>query len=56
MYVLQMTITGNATAVQLLKTALQNNVSSDSTQGDANLTSAFVLANQTFVGTSALKV
>lgn len=51
-----MTITGNATAVQLLKTALQNNVSSDSTQGDANLTSAFVLANKTFVGTSVLKV
>ena len=55
-YVLQMTITGNATAVQSLKTALQSNVSFDNTQGDSNLTSAFVLANQTFVGTNALKV
>ncbi|KAG0568493.1 hypothetical protein KC19_6G023200 [Ceratodon purpureus] len=51
-----MTITGNATAVQSLKTALQSNISFDNTQGDSNLTSAFVLANQTFVGTNALKV
>ena len=56
-YVLQITITGNASTVQPLKNALQNSVSVDNAQGNANLTSAFALADQTFTGGSAaLKV
>jgi hypothetical protein len=55
-YLLHITITGDATAIQPLKTALQNDTAFDNAQGGSNLTSAFDLANQTFVRGDALKV
>lgn len=49
-------ITVGANGISSLKTALQDSVSPDASQGSSNLTSAFILANQTFAATSALKV
>jgi len=52
-FTLQMTV--NATNLQTLKNALQPLVP-DSTQGASNLTAGFVVANQIYQNSIALKV
>lgn len=54
LHVSQITVASNNLA--LLKSALQGNVTFDISQGDSNLTSGFVKANQTFENTPVLRV